>query len=89
MRALDQLGRSEKSTPPPVETFGGVPAYVQRGPCYWNRTVLHIAFLAIRVASIGFDPTLAPVPVKITPDARAPLVLPWLEQVSSMLPIHS
>lgn len=49
----------------------GVPAYAQRGPFDWNLAVLHIAFLAIRPASIDCDSTLLSLPVKVAPTFRA------------------
>ncbi len=58
---------TKNSTPPPVETIGGVPAYAQRGPCDWNLTALHSAFLAIRIAKFGYDSTLMSLPVKVAP----------------------
>ncbi len=60
------------STPPPVETVGGVPAYAQRVPSDWNQAVLHIAFLAIRAASIGIETSLPPSPVKVAPAFSVP-----------------
>jgi hypothetical protein len=59
------------STPPPVETIGGVPAYVQRGPFDWNPAFFHSAFLAIRFASIGVDSLRSPLSAKVTLTIRA------------------
>jgi hypothetical protein len=48
-------GMAEKVRPLRPKPMGDVPAYVQRGPYDWNFTALHVASLAFRVASIGFD----------------------------------
>jgi hypothetical protein len=48
-------GMAEKVRPLRPKPLGDVPAYVQRGPYDWNFTALHVASLAFRVASIGFD----------------------------------
>jgi hypothetical protein len=66
--ALFGLGPSGRNSAP-LERLAGTGH--QRGPCEWNLTVLHIAFLAIRVASIGCDSTLLSSPVKVAPTFRA------------------
>ncbi len=57
--------------PPGPKSPVGVPAYAQHGPCDWHLAALHIAFLAIRSASFGYDSTLLSSPVKVAPTFRA------------------
>ncbi len=45
----------EKVRPLRPKPLGDVPAYAQHGPYYWSFTVLHVASLAFRFASIGFN----------------------------------
>ena len=67
----------------------GVPAYVQRGPFDWKPAVLHIAFLAIRVASIGCDSTLLSSPVKVAPTFRASTFAAQAGTVIQLLSLRS
>lgn len=68
----------------------GVPAYAQRDPWIWNLAVLHIAFLAIRVASIGYDPLRLPLPVKMASAGRAATFAPQAGTVNQFIrPVRS
>jgi hypothetical protein len=71
--------RPENSAPPPAEAIGGALPTCSVVRLTGILSVLHTAFLAIRVASIGVDATYLSLPVKVALTSCRPHVLPKLE----------